>query len=112
MTTTTNLSDFGWRELKMLEKLLKAYREQGLPRNFDNDEVVPMMNKNSGDVFLTNASYDVAMMNGDNLEKWHNCSYCGHEGFLEDFEHEAVNADCSEQMTEAGLTGHTNNEEQ
>jgi hypothetical protein len=25
-----------------------------------------------------------AMMNGDKLEMWHNCSNCGHEGFAED----------------------------
>lgn len=28
MTTTTNLSDFGFRELKLLEQLLRAMREQ------------------------------------------------------------------------------------
>lgn len=27
--TTTNLSDFGYRELEMLEELLRAMREQG-----------------------------------------------------------------------------------
>ena len=62
--TTTNLSDFGYRELAMLEDLLKAMREQGLPDDFYDEEVHPMMNQNSGNVFLTNSEYQVAMMNG------------------------------------------------
>ena len=45
--TTTNLSDFGYRELEMLEELLKAMREQGLPDDFYDEEVHPMMNKYS-----------------------------------------------------------------
>jgi hypothetical protein len=103
MTTTTDLSKFGHRELKKLEFLLKAMREKGLPDDFDNSEVTPMMNVDSRNVFLTNDSYEVAMMNGDALEKWHTCSYCGHEGFLEDFKHEPADSDCTEQMKDAGL---------
>lgn len=103
MSTTTDLSKFGFRELKMLEKLLRAYREQGLPVNVDKTNIVPMMNINSGCVFLTNEECEVAMMNGDTLEKWHTCSYCGHEGFPEDFEHEPVDNDCLEQMSWAGV---------
>ena len=82
--TTTNLSNFGYRELAMLEELLKAMREQGLPNNFSDDEVVPMMNQYSGNVFLTNSDYEVAMMNGDNLEMFYTLPYWGNEGFLED----------------------------
>ena len=36
--TTTNLSDFGYRELALLEELLKAMREQGLNNDFSDDE--------------------------------------------------------------------------
>ena len=32
--TTTNLSDFGYRELEMLEELLRAMREQGCQKIF------------------------------------------------------------------------------
>ena len=77
--TTTDLSDFGYRELAMLEELLKAMREQGLPDDFYDDEVVPMFNRNSGNVFLTNSDYQVAMLNGDNLESWYFLSYHGNE---------------------------------
>lgn len=69
--TTTNLSDFGYRELEMLEELLRAMREHGLPEDFYNNEVHPMMNQISGNVFLTNSEYQVAMMNGDKLESFY-----------------------------------------
>ena len=82
--TTTNLSDFGYRELTMLEELLKAMREQGLPKDFYDNEVHPMMNQSSGNVFLTNADYQVAMMNRNKLESFYWLSYHGNEGFLED----------------------------
>lgn len=82
--TTTNLADFGSRERNMLIELLQAWRDQGLPDDFYEEDVVAMMNRNSGCVFLTNSDYQVAMMNGDKLEIWHNCPNCGHEGFEED----------------------------
>lgn len=82
--TTTNLSDFGYRELTMLEELLRAMREQGLPKDFYNDEVYPMMNQSSGNVFLTNSDYQVAMLNGDKLESFYFLSYHGNEGFLDE----------------------------
>ncbi len=82
--TTTDLADFGSRERRMLEELLAAWRTQGLPEDFDQDQVQAMMNRNSGHVFLTNAECQCAMMNGDKLEIWHHCSNCGHEGFADD----------------------------
>ncbi len=84
MCTTTNLADFGYIEITGLIKLLIALCEQGLPDDFDNTDVHPMMNKNSGNVFLTNDNYEVAMLNGDKLETWYHCGNCGHEGFAED----------------------------
>ena len=82
--TTTNLSDFGYRELAILEELLKAMREQGLPKDFYNEEVHPMMNQLSGNVFLTNSDYQVAMLNGEKLESFYFLSYHGNEGFLDE----------------------------
>ena len=82
--TTTNLSDFGYRELDMLCELLNAMKEQGLPRDFEDDEVVPMFNMMSGNVFLTNSEYQVAMLNGDKLESWYFLGYHGNEGFLDE----------------------------
>ena len=89
--TTTNLSDFGYRELMMLEEILKAMREQGLPKDFYDEEVHPMMNQNSGNVFLTNSDYQVAMLNGDKLESFYFLSYHGNEGFLDELIEEYEN---------------------
>jgi len=84
--TTTDLADFGARERHMLVELLTAWNNQGLPNGFDASEVRPMMNTQSGYVFLTNADFDVAMMNGHTLERWYTCPECGNEGFAEDIE--------------------------
>lgn len=81
---TTDLSDFGHRELEMLEELLCAMRTQGLPNDFEDDEVTPVMNQCSGNVFLSNAQYQVAMMNGDKLESFYTLSYSGEEGFADE----------------------------
>jgi hypothetical protein len=81
---TTDLSKFGFRELKMAAELLTAYtRGGGKPDNL-GDGVTVAMNTSSGYVFLTDEDYNVAMMNGDKLEPWLNCSNCGEEGFAED----------------------------
>ena len=84
--TTTNLAEFGHREREMATDLLNAWREQGLPEDFYDEDVRIMMNFNSGNVFLTNGDYQVAMLNGDKLESFYSLPYSGNEGFLEDFE--------------------------
>jgi len=81
--TTSFLSDFGDRERNILIDLLQAWRDQGLPQDFCDDHVNPMLNINSGHVFLSNDDYQVAMLNGDKLESWYSCPNCGHEGFKE-----------------------------
>lgn len=82
---TTDLSNFGYKELEELENLLVAMREQGLPSDFYNNEVVPTLNLYSGYVFLTNSEHQVAMLddNGD-LKSFYYLSYYGYEGFLDD----------------------------
>ena len=70
MTTTTNFEEFGASEIEMAEGLLRAARLKGFPHDFEQDEITIMMNKNSGYVFCTNATFQVAMMNGDSLESF------------------------------------------
>lgn len=82
--TTTNLADFGARERRLLIDLLQAWEEQGLPEEFCEEEVQVMMNRNSGNVFLTNSECQCSMMNGKALKLWYYCGNCGHEGFAED----------------------------
>lgn len=82
MTTTTDLKNFGFRELKMAAELLQAYCEN--PPEFMSDGVHLMMNTHSGYVFLTDEDFNVAMMNGDKLEQFLSCPECGAEGFAEE----------------------------
>lgn len=83
MYTTSDLAYFGEIERNLLIKLLQAWNKYGLPDDFNDGEIVPMINKKSRNVFLTNNDYQVAMMNGDKLESWYSCANCGNEGFLE-----------------------------
>ena len=82
--TTTNFADFGWRERKMAAELLTVSCEKGFPDDFSDEEVTIMMNRNSGNVFFTNADFQVAMMNGDDLESFYTTPYSGHEGFKDE----------------------------
>ncbi|MCM1226397.1 MAG: hypothetical protein NC320_03100 [Clostridium sp.] len=82
--TTTNLADFGARERHELIEILQAWESSGLPDNFYDNEVVPMFNRNSGSVFLTNSEYQVCMVVDGRLESWYTTPYSGYEGFLED----------------------------
>lgn len=89
-TTTTDFSKFGIRERNISEELLRAWREQGLPDDFNNDEVTIMLNLLSGYVFLTNSDYQVAMMNGDKLESFYTDFETGEEGFKDELSKEAL----------------------
>ena len=109
--TTTDLSEFGWRERKMAAEILTASCEQGLPEDFEDDAITIMMNRNSGNVFLTNSEFQVAMMNGEKLESFYSCPQCGHEGFKEDMEHDG-NAECARYLRDIGVTAETEEDEQ
>ena len=85
--TTTDLSKFGAREREMASELLNAM-SKGLPEDFYDVGVQIMMNKSSGNVFLTNSEYQVAMMNGDELESFYTTPYEGREGFFEELKEE------------------------
>ena len=87
---TQDLSKFGYRELDMAGDLLKAIGSKGLPEGFDDEGVTVEFNPNSGNVFLVNAEYQVAMMNGDDLEIFYSCGECGAECFKEDFDSKAA----------------------
>lgn len=81
---TENLADFGYREIKMLRDTLDAWIEHGLPDDFEGSGVKPAMNRNSGNVFLVNEDFQVAMLNDNKLDVFHSLPYSGHEGFLSD----------------------------
>jgi len=99
---TNNISQFGWRERRMAAELLTVSCDKGFPEDFNDDEVTIMMNRNSGNVFLTNSDFQVAMMNGDKLESFYSCPECGHEGFADEMEHDG-NAECGRYLVEIGV---------
>lgn len=98
MKTTTDLSEFGYRELNELEIILKAWRTHGLPKDFNNDEVVPMFNMHSGYVFLTNGDYQVAMESSGKLYSFYSCPECGEEGSIEEIENHSNDKNCKEYL--------------
>jgi hypothetical protein len=81
---TTDLSRFGFRELKMAAELLAAYCESS--HDFLGNGVTVMFNTQSGCIFLTDEDFNVGMMNSDQLEQFHTCFECGAEGFADEFE--------------------------
>jgi len=98
---TADLSHFGGRELREAIELLNAYMEQNT--DYLGSGLTVNFNTNSGYVFLSDEDYNTAMMNGDKLEQWFSCPYCGHEGFLEDMKHDAENQECTDYMEEIGV---------
>lgn len=88
--TINDFSKFGYRERKMAEQLLHAWNECGLPEDFQEDEVSIIMNTHSGNVFLTNSEFQVAMMNGDKLESFYTDFETGEEGFREELSEETL----------------------
>ena len=94
---TNDLAEFGYREKKIAAELLTAYCEN---TEILGDGVKIEFNPNSGNVFLIDEDFKVAMINGDNLELWYNCPYCGHEGFKEDMEHEPKDEECTRYLEE------------
>lgn len=98
--TTTDLAKFGHHERKMAEELLKEWRIQGLPDDFYDEDVTVMMNTHSGNVFLTNSEFQVAMINDDKLESFYNCPECGNEGFLDKVKEMADDSGCCKEYIE------------
>lgn len=81
---TNDLSDFGYREIKITSELLDLWVEKGLPEDFYEDEVEVMFNKRSGKVFLTNSEFQVVMEHNDRLEMFYTLPYSGEEGFADE----------------------------
>ena len=100
---TSDLANFGARERALVVELLTAWQNHGLPFDFENDEVVPMFNRESGYVFLTNANYEVALVQGGELVSHYWLSHEGHEGTLEEL---------LEAFEESGDTWHPDDIEQ
>lgn len=92
---TRDLSQLGYREINILQKLLKAYCENGTPDEFTSDGLTFEFNQNSGVVFLTNDDYQVLVLGGTDeapeLEMFYSSPYEGIEGTFEELEEEFIN---------------------
>ena len=85
---TEDLTKFGYRELDIAGDLLKAIKK-GLPSDFDREGIKVGFNTHSGNVFLTNADYQVAMVDDQgNLYSFYSSPYEGREGSYEDLKNE------------------------
>lgn len=73
------------RERNIATDTLVAWREHGLPSDFQNLNTRFALNRNSGFVFLVNDDYEVAIL-ADNgkLESYYTTPYNAFEGSLDD----------------------------
>jgi len=83
---TRDLSKFGLREIGITAELLTRYANGRKSWTSDQDElsdgVAVEFNPNSGQVFLVDEDFRVAMVNDNGkLENWVDCFNCGTEGF-------------------------------
>jgi len=83
---TENMADIFQcpRERRMVLEILKAWESGGLPKDFDDRGVKLAFNRSSGNVFLVNEEYQVAMVEGLCLESFYSSPYEGKEGFFTD----------------------------
>jgi hypothetical protein len=97
MTITTDMKEFGFRELQIAAELLKAYCYQ--QPAYLGSGVHLMMNRDSGYVFLVDEDGNVGMMNGKKLEQFHTCPECNAQGFAEEL---PDNECCQRYLKEVG----------
>ena len=87
-TYTEYLSRFSMGALKESAKLLSAIfdpSKNGLPKDFDREGIKLGHNLWSGNTFLTNDEYQVAMVDDEgNLYSFYNTPYEGREGSFEE----------------------------
>jgi len=95
---TKDWSKFGSREIEMAKELLSHIKEIDA-----YGQIEVFFNTHSGCVFLSDADYRTWMMNGDKIEEWFNCPYCGHEGFKEDMDHEPESQECTDYLKQIGV---------
>ena len=92
------------RERRMVMEILQEWQAHGLPDDFSGvgSGVKFAFNRNSGNVFLVNDEYQVAMLNGGKLESFYTSPYAGREGFFEELalEYADMHEDDQEWMRE------------
>ena len=79
---TSDLADFGQRELELGFELLKAYSESR--PDYLGENTMLKFNTQSGNVFLSDEDNNIGMMDGQELKRWAVCCMCGREGFADE----------------------------
>jgi hypothetical protein len=100
---TEDLADFGIKELHEAGELLRMLKTDEDSTQRLGDGVKIFFNRDSGNVFLSDADYNVAMVNQATgvLEDFYSCPECGHEGFLDEMWHKG-NKGCKEYLKDIG----------
>ena len=83
-----DISDFGYRERKLVIELLLALdsKHNNLTERLDQTSLRIGFNTESGYVYLFDDNYNVAMMRNNALVDVVTCPECGCEDFLDEFE--------------------------
>ena len=97
MYVTNDLKEFGYREKEIAADLLKTLNTEKDKTRFLEDDITIYFNMNSGNVFLMDSNYNVAMLNGDILDDWIVCPECGNEGFYSEFKEEFEDCECCQE---------------
>ena len=115
MVVTEDLAEFGQRELNEAKDLLTAYLENNKTHMFEDDKVRLCFNTHSGNVFLSDENYNVAVVHDKRhlIEKgrddypeviykkelvdWLHCPECGDESDRYEFEDWVTNGDTAEE---------------
>lgn len=76
-----DLSNWGRREIRMMQDLLKAHAQNNRTVIFSGIEKIAF-NQMSGYVFLMDADMNVAVEENGVLVDFVSCPYCGNEGII------------------------------
>ena len=94
---TKDLNEFNDNQLKIASELKKEYYKNKEMLTYN---VHAELNIYDGRVYFVDEWYNVVMFNNNVLSYWYTCPICGHEGFLEDMEHNENDKECQEYLNE------------
>ena len=97
---TQDLSMFGFIERQEAGRLLLALGTHHDKTQLLGSDVKVEFNPNSGNVFLVDGDYNVAMMNGHDLEDFYSCTHSCNEGFDGDYEFKTYSGFCSHECAD------------
>lgn len=100
MHNTQDFADFGHIEREEAGLLLRTFGTHKDDTLFLENDVKVEFNPMSGNVFLVDGDYNVAMMTEGRLENFFSCPNCGMEAFQSEFREECTDECCQEYADE------------